>query len=110
MSRAARSTLICVLLVAATWAIYGQVRQFPLVDFDDLSYVTDNPHVSSGLSLENVAWAFTHWLRRLLVATDLGVVPGRHVALRRAERRATTHQRRHFTRRARACCSRSSSG
>jgi tetratricopeptide (TPR) repeat protein len=60
MSRAARTGLICALLVAATWAIYGQVRQFELVDFDDLSYVADNPHVTGGVSAENVSWAFTH--------------------------------------------------
>jgi tetratricopeptide (TPR) repeat protein len=60
MPRARRPALLCVLLVAVTWAIYGQVRQFPLVDFDDLSYVTDNPHVSGGLTAANSAWAFTH--------------------------------------------------
>lgn len=52
--------LVCALLLAATWAVYGQVRGFALVDFDDLSYITGNPHVRSGLTLQNVAWAFSH--------------------------------------------------
>ena len=60
MSRRARTGLICALLVAATWAVYAQVRHFELVDFDDLSYITDNPHVRTGLSPGNVRWAFTH--------------------------------------------------
>lgn len=60
MSRAARTGLICALLVAATWAVYGQVRRFELVDFDDLSYVADNPHVTGGLSFRNITWAITH--------------------------------------------------
>ncbi len=60
MPRAARTPLICALLVAAIWGIYGQVGHYELVDFDDLSYVTDNPHVNSGATVENVRWAFTH--------------------------------------------------
>jgi protein O-mannosyl-transferase len=60
MSRIARTGLLCLLLVAATWAVYGQVWRFELVDFDDLSYVAHNPHVSGGLSSQNISWAFTH--------------------------------------------------
>jgi Flp pilus assembly protein TadD len=60
MPRAARTGLICALLLAVTWAIYGQVRRFELVDFDDLSYVSDNPHVTGGVSAQNISWVFTH--------------------------------------------------
>jgi Flp pilus assembly protein TadD len=84
MSRAARTGLVCALLVAATWAIYGQVRGFKLVDFDDLTYVADNPHVTGGLTAGNIAWAFTHayegyWspLTWLSYMTDTSLFGGR---------------------------------
>ena len=58
-AKAPKDLLICLLLLGAVWAVFGQVRHFPLVDFDDLIYVTDNRHVAAGLTLESVSWAFT---------------------------------------------------
>ena len=52
--------LVLALLAVLTVAVFAEVRRYPLVDFDDLAYVTDNPHVTDGLSPANVAWAFTH--------------------------------------------------
>jgi tetratricopeptide (TPR) repeat protein len=52
--------VVYVLILAATLFIFGQVRHFQLIDFDDLSYVTDNSRVTSGLSMDNIRWAFTH--------------------------------------------------
>ena len=46
------------LLVAAVLLIYGQTRGHAFLTFDDGSYVTENPHVRSGLSLANARWAF----------------------------------------------------
>ena len=40
-------------------AVYGQTWNHAFIDVDRKVYVTENPHVSGGLSLENVAWAFT---------------------------------------------------
>ncbi|HEX6976217.1 MAG TPA: tetratricopeptide repeat protein [Vicinamibacterales bacterium] len=81
-----RTGLICASLLAATWGIYRQVREFPLVDFDDLSYVTDNAHVTTGLSAANVEWAFTHayegywmpltWISYMADASVFGGAPG----------------------------------
>ncbi len=56
---AARDLLIYLSLLAATALVFVQVRHFPLVDFDDLLYVTHNPNVTAGLTLESVTWAFT---------------------------------------------------
>lgn len=45
-------------LMSLVWIIYAQVRDFEFVNFDDRLYVVDNPYVS-GLSFENITWAFT---------------------------------------------------
>src|ERR1039458_6332230 len=55
-----RHTLwISVLLFLATFAVYAQVRHFDFVNFDDPEYVTANPHVRTGITAPNIAWAFT---------------------------------------------------
>ncbi len=46
-------------LLAAVAAIYAHVLTFGFAKVDDLVYVTKNPHVLSGLSLENIRWAFS---------------------------------------------------
>ena len=50
--------LICVLLAAAVAAIYWPAVGYGVVNMDDHFYVTKNPHVRSGLSVRNAAWAF----------------------------------------------------
>ncbi len=47
------------LLFLATVAVYGQVRHFDFVNFDDPEYVTENNHVRAGLTPDGLAWAFT---------------------------------------------------
>ena len=51
--------LLGALLVIATVLLYGSVRHHEFLDFDDSQYVTKNIHVSTGLKLGNVVWAFT---------------------------------------------------
>ena len=46
------------LLVLATLLLYGRVTHHEFV-WDDSAYVTKNIHVSTGLNLGNVVWAFT---------------------------------------------------
>ena len=50
---------ICLLLVVATVAVYGQVVGFEFVSYDDPDFVTDNEHVQEGLTGRGIAWAFT---------------------------------------------------
>ena len=59
-TRAAGNWLVYVLIVAATLFVFAQARDFALIDFDDLAYVNDNPRVTSGLSIDNIRWAFTN--------------------------------------------------
>jgi tetratricopeptide (TPR) repeat protein len=52
---------ICAGLVALVWFVFGQTIRFPFINFDDPEYVYEVPEINSGLSLHNIAWAFTHW-------------------------------------------------
>ncbi|MBN2396951.1 MAG: tetratricopeptide repeat protein, partial [Deltaproteobacteria bacterium] len=57
-----REGMICLLIAAAILAVYWQVGDHAFISFDDRMYVTENPHVRAGLTLEGIRWAF--------VATD----------------------------------------
>jgi tetratricopeptide (TPR) repeat protein len=52
--------LICVLLGALTWIVFGQTLRFEFLNYDDDSYVYDNPHVTNGLTWHGIVWAATH--------------------------------------------------
>jgi tetratricopeptide (TPR) repeat protein len=75
------------LVVLATIAAYGRVAGFGFIEnYDDSIYVTQNPHVRTGWTLANVAWAFSrqcagnwHPLTMLSHMTDcqlFGLSPG----------------------------------
>jgi tetratricopeptide (TPR) repeat protein len=55
----ARVLAIRTLLVLTTLAAYSGVIRNGFTSFDDDVYITANEHVSSGLSREGLAWAFT---------------------------------------------------
>ncbi|MGH9760457.1 MAG: tetratricopeptide repeat protein, partial [Blastocatellia bacterium] len=50
--------VVCSLLVIATVAAYWQIKGLQFINYDDPTYVTGNPHVQMGLSLNGVLWAF----------------------------------------------------
>jgi protein O-mannosyl-transferase len=52
--------LVCLGLVAITWAVFGQTLAHDFVNFDDHAYVYENPLVMRGLSTEGIIGAFTH--------------------------------------------------
>lgn len=54
-----RNAILCLLLVAATLALYNPVNRHPFVNYDDDRYVIDNAHVHNGLGRDTIAWAFT---------------------------------------------------
>ncbi len=54
-----QTILICAVLAIATPAVYWQVREFDFTNFDDVFYVSHNPHVTGGLRAEEVVWALT---------------------------------------------------
>ena len=50
---------ICVILVALVWAAFGQTLEFGFINYDDHSYVYENPKVTKGLTLDGITQAFT---------------------------------------------------
>ncbi len=54
-----RNVILCLLLVVATLALYNPVNRHPFVNYDDDRYVTENPHVHNGLTLDTITWALT---------------------------------------------------
>jgi len=79
---------VCLILAAGTVALYWPVTSHPFIIFDDTEYVSANPHVTSGLSWTNLAWAFhgAHaanwhpltWVSHQLDCTLFGQNAGRH--------------------------------
>ena len=53
------TTIYCLLLVAATLAFYNPVVHNRFIEFDDSSYIVQNPHVQSGLTWSTVKWSLT---------------------------------------------------
>ncbi len=47
------------LLAIAVLLVYGRVWRFDFVNYDDPVYVTENLHIRTGLSVQNISWAFT---------------------------------------------------
>ena len=52
--------VICLGLVAVTWAVFGQTLAHDFVNFDDHVYVYENPLVLRGFSTQGMIAAFTH--------------------------------------------------
>jgi hypothetical protein len=76
--------LLALLTVAVFWPATG----YDFINYDDNLYVTENIHVQSGLTWENVKWAFTNpvadnWhpltvLSHMLVCQFFGLKPWAH--------------------------------
>jgi len=57
-SAAKRPWVLCLLLAIGTFALYSPVLGHPFIfNYDDDSYVINNPHVQAGLTWATVAWA-----------------------------------------------------
>src|SRR5438876_6148259 len=55
------ASVVCMLLAGIVWIAFGQTLHHQFVNYDDGSYVYANPRITSGLTLDNVKWAFTHF-------------------------------------------------
>ena len=53
-----RITIVSIILILLILTVYWPVQHYEFLNFDDQVYVTDNLHVRSGLSWQNVFWAF----------------------------------------------------
>jgi protein O-mannosyl-transferase len=95
-----RTILIVIALVALNLTVYWDVRRFDFVNWDDPTYLTENPNVQAGLSLSNVSWALTTghspywhpltWLSHMLDVSLYGMDPGAHHATSVAIHTAST--------------------
>jgi Tfp pilus assembly protein PilF len=82
--------VICVYVALAlsTLAVYWHVHDYDFVNFDDPHYVSKNPKVQSGITLDSIKWAFTTghaanwhpltWLSHMLDCQLFGTNPGWH--------------------------------
>jgi len=53
------SFVLGLLIVLATLAVYFPVSHHPFANYDDPTYVVENPHIKSGLDWDTISWAFT---------------------------------------------------
>ena len=80
--------LITLFLITATIWAYQDLPRHDFVNFDDIDYVTENPQVRSGLTVNGFFWAFTAthagnwhpltWLSHMLDCQLFGMKPGMH--------------------------------
>ena len=80
--------MISLLLILTIITVYGQVKNFDFVGYDDQEYITENSHIQNGLTLENIIWAFTTfhstnwhpltWLSHMLDCELYGLNPMGH--------------------------------
>jgi tetratricopeptide (TPR) repeat protein len=83
-----RTVLICLILAAAVACAFWQVGRCDFTNLDDDTYVTENSHVSSGLTWDNLGWAFTSgyasnwhpltWMSHMLDVQLFGLNPAWH--------------------------------
>src|SRR5882724_1747758 len=76
------------LLAAIVFACFSPALRNGFTVYDDPGYVTENPHVNTGLTPQNVAWAFTSahssnwhpltWISHALDCTLFGLAPSGH--------------------------------
>lgn len=52
---------VCLFLAVITFIVYGQTLKYGFVNYDDGSYVYENPIVTSGLTLKGISWAFGNY-------------------------------------------------
>ena len=88
MSNSKSNLLIYILLAAAVLMVFWQVNHGEFIDYDDDVYVTANPYVQDGLTVEGIRWALTTnynanwhpltWMSHMLDVQLFGLNAGRH--------------------------------
>ena len=51
---------VCIFLLAAVAAVFGQTLRHGFVNYDDDEYVYENRHIYPGLTTKGIAWVFSH--------------------------------------------------
>jgi len=79
---------VSLFLAGITWLVFGQTLHHEFINYDDGDYVLKNAQVSRGLTLDGIAWAFTHvhsanwhpvtWISHMLDCQFYGLNPAGH--------------------------------
>jgi protein O-mannosyl-transferase len=79
--------LLCLVLAAITFAVFGQTLHHAFIDFDDGGDVYENRMVAQGLTPRGIVWAFSvhssnwfplNWYSHMLDCQLYGLHPGGH--------------------------------
>lgn len=83
-----KAIIIGIFLIVSTSIVYWQLGGHEFINFDDTLYVTENPQVKSGITMEGITWAFGFtdraywhpitWLSHMLDCELFGEAPGMH--------------------------------
>lgn len=85
-----RTVLVSALLLLLTLGTFWPVGRHDFINFDDPDYVTDNPQVQAGVTVQGLAWAFLNlhglrtywhpvtWVSHMLDCELFGLNPGPH--------------------------------
>jgi Flp pilus assembly protein TadD len=86
--RRSGNRILAFLILLATLAVYLQVCRHPFAWLDDAAYVTQNPHVRGGLSVQGLRWAAVSleqanwhpltWFSHMADVELFGLSPGPH--------------------------------
>ena len=79
---------ISLALIFINLVVYAPVRNYDFLNYDDPDYVTENPHVTAGLTWNGIWWALTTdhaanwhpltWFSHMLDVQMYGLNPGPH--------------------------------
>jgi tetratricopeptide (TPR) repeat protein len=79
---------VCGFLLLAVFLVFGQTIGYRFVNYDDDQYVFENARITRGVTLQGIAWAFTHsqvghWhpltsISHMLDCQFYGLWPGGH--------------------------------
>ena len=88
MYQAPSKSLTYLILIILTVAVFWQIPSFDFISLDDNIYITENTHIQSGLTIENIIWSFKTtyanfwhpltWLSHMLDCQLFGLNPGMH--------------------------------
>lgn len=88
MKRIGIERWIGVVMIAMVLAVYSQLAGHDFIDFDDGAYILNNTHVRTGLTFENIRWAFTSleesnwhpltWISHMMDCQVYGIHPAGH--------------------------------
>jgi tetratricopeptide (TPR) repeat protein len=87
-SRIKPSLLICLVLAVVTFGVYWPMTHHDFILFDDPQYITDNAHVTAGVTWRGIVWAFTNdeaanwhpltWISHMVDCDLFGLYAGGH--------------------------------